>query len=114
MKEYRIRFKPTNNVFALPEEEIRRILKEDRGFNYEILDKDFVVEPQEAFSITTTFEQVVEEETVRGFEDYTADELREFCKANDLKVSGNKSELLKRCLEFTKQLAEAQVVEEEV
>ena len=97
--EKRMKFKPTGIVFTLPEEEIKRIWAEDGGKNYELLD-ELDIPPMEVIPVTTTYEQVVEEETVRSFYDYTAAELKEFCKANGLKATGSKAELLERCLEF--------------
>lgn len=102
-----MKFKPTGIVFTLPEEEIRRIWAEDGGKNYELVDK-IDIPPMEVIPVSTTYEQVVETEEVRSFYDYTADELREFCEANGLKKSGNKADLLERCLEYTQQLADEQ------
>ena len=59
-KEFRIMFKPTGIVYTLPEAEIQRILKDDHGFNYEVLDKGIHIETPETVQITTTFQQVVE------------------------------------------------------
>lgn len=60
MKELKIRFNPTGNVFVLPEEEALRIYREP-GNNYTILDDDFVdEEPKE--EETTVYKQIVEEE----------------------------------------------------
>ena len=116
MTEYKLKFKPTGIVYSLPEEEIRRIYKEDHGFNYELVDGDLDLFEGEVTEITTTFEQVVEEDEVRGLADYTKAELVEFAKENGLDATGNKPELLERCIEFTKQMAEEQnkVVENEV
>ena len=94
-------FKPTGIVYKLPEAEILRILSEDHGFNYEVLDEDFKMPTATKENIKTIFEQVVEDEEVRSFYDYTVAELKEFCKANGLKANGGKAELLERCLEFT-------------
>jgi len=105
--EKRMKFKPTGIIFTLPESEIRRIWAEDGGKNYELID-EIDIPPMEAVPVSTTYEQVVEEHEVRSFYDYTAAELREFCKANDLKASGSKAELLERCLEYTQQLADEQ------
>lgn len=44
-KEVRVMFIPTKNVFTLPEDEVARLIKEDRG-NYKVLDDDFVIEPE--------------------------------------------------------------------
>jgi len=112
MKECRIKFKPTGIIFTLPEAEIKRIWKDDHGHNYELVDGDLNLEKEETIKITTTYEQVVEDETVRSFYDYTTVELKEFCKENGLSTSGNKAVLLERCLEFTQQMADEQVIEE--
>ena len=62
MKELRIKFNPTGNVFVLPEEEALRIYREP-GNNYTILDDDFVdEEPKE--EETSVYQQIVEEEVV--------------------------------------------------
>lgn len=58
----RIKFKPTGNIFDLPEEEARRIVVEDRGLNYEVLDGEIKIDdktPEE----TTVYNQIVENET---------------------------------------------------
>lgn len=115
MKEYRIKFKPTGIVFMLPEAEIKRIWKDDHGHNYELIDNDLNLEKEEAIKITTTYEQVVEDETVRSFYDYTTAELREFCKENGLNSGGNKAALLERCLNFKcdeTDIKDEQVIEE--
>lgn len=60
MRNYRLMFIPTGNVFVLPEVDAIKFLKSDRG-NYKILDEDFVDEVEEVKE-TTVYEQVVEEE----------------------------------------------------
>ena len=106
--EYRIKFKPTGIVFNLPKEEIARIIKDDHGYNYEVLDKEAAISAEPVNLVTTTYEQVVETEEVRGLDQYTYEELKAFAKENGLKASGSKATLLERCIEYTKQIAEAQ------
>lgn len=55
-----IKFKPTGNIFTLPEEEVNEIMRNDRG-NYEVLTEGFAKEP-EAVKETTTYNKVVVEE----------------------------------------------------
>lgn len=100
MTEYKLKFKPTGIVYSLPEEEIRRIFKEDHGFNYELVDGDLDLSEGGVTEITTTFEQVVEGDEPRSLHDYTKKELVAFAEENGLDTSGNKPELLERCLEF--------------
>lgn len=108
MEEFRIKFKPTGVVFTLPEEEIQRIWKDDHGHNYEILDEGVNLSKEPVAAITTTYEQVVETDAPRHLSEYTYAELKEFAKENGLKPSGSKTDLLKRCIEYTKQVAEEQ------
>lgn len=60
-KEIKFRFIPTGVVFTMPEPDVNKFLKTDRG-NYEILDKDFELSKQETVLETTTYEQVVEKD----------------------------------------------------
>lgn len=60
MKELRIRFNPTGNVFVLPEEVALETYRNSRD-NYTILDDDFVDEEPKVEE-TTVYQQVVEEE----------------------------------------------------
>ena len=64
-KLLKIKFKPTGNIFELPENEVIRITVEDRG-NYEIIDKPTkAVEEalkEEVVEETSTYNQVVEED----------------------------------------------------
>ena len=107
-KEFRIMFKPTGIVYTLPEAEIQRILKDDHGFNYEVLDKGVHIETPETVQITTTFQQVVEGDEVRGLDQYTYNELKQFAKENGLDTSGKTEVLRERCIAFTEQQAAAQ------
>ncbi|MCR5266784.1 MAG: hypothetical protein K6E29_09380 [Cyanobacteria bacterium RUI128] len=62
MEQYRLRFKPTGNIFVLPKDVAVDILRNDRG-NYEILDKDFVdEEPTIKTEEKSIFNKVVQEE----------------------------------------------------
>ena len=61
VKCVKIKFVPTGNIFNIPQEEATEIFLNDRG-NYEILDKNFVLPPENDVVETTTFEQVVEED----------------------------------------------------
>ena len=131
VKEFKIKFIPTGNVFSLPEAEIDELVKIDRG-NYEVLDKDYVFKKKgNVLSEPTVLEQVMDDtntnenndensgdqndqDVVRGLEDYTVDELKKFAEENNLKKSGSKAELLERCIEFTRQLAAKQEADGEI
>lgn len=102
MKEVKIKFKPTDNVFMIPEAEAIRILKEDRG-NYEVLDKDFKLPETPVVLETTVFQKVVEgADKVKGLDKYSYAELKKFAKKNGLDTKGKTEELRARCIEFTK------------
>lgn len=61
MEQYKLRFKPTGNVFVLPKEEALKILSDDVG-NYEILNKDFVGETSPKTKETSVYNKIVEED----------------------------------------------------
>ena len=63
MEHYRLKFKPTGNIFVLPKDVAIDIMHNDRG-NYEILDKDFV-EEQPKVEEKSIFEKVVQQEEVK-------------------------------------------------
>jgi len=100
--EVKLRFIPTGNTFTLPEEEARKIFETDRG-NYEIIGEQNNIEIKKE---KTTYEKVVNE--VKPLSEYNYAELKAFAKENNIKASGNKEELLERCIEFTKQEADKQ------
>lgn len=100
--EVKLRFIPTGNTFILPEEEARKIFETDRG-NYEIVGEQNNIEIKKE---KTTYDKVVDE--VKPLSEYNYAELKAFAKKNNIKASGNKEELLERCIEFTKQEADKQ------
>lgn len=57
----RIKYKPTGNVFDLPEAEARRIYIEDKGFNYEVLDGKIEIEDKNVEK-TSVYNKIVEED----------------------------------------------------
>lgn len=94
-KEIKVRFVPTKVVFTIPEPDLIEILKNDRG-NYEVLDKDFKLPQKEVVLETTTFEQVVEDETVKEYDREAREkelkkmkvaELIDFCDKNKIAYS---------------------------
>lgn len=101
----RIKFKPTGNIFDLPEEEAKRIVIEDKGFNYEVLDGEIKID-DETPEETTVYNQIVENETEndnaeekteeteeddkpKALEDYTIPELKS--RLDELKIPYSKS-----------------------
>lgn len=100
--EVKLRFIPTGNTFILPEEEARKIFEADRG-NYEIVGEQNNIETRKE---KTTYDKVVDE--VKPLSAYNYAELKAFAKEKNIKASGNKEELLERCIEYTKQEADKQ------
>lgn len=76
-REIKVRFIPTKTVMAIPEPDLRELLKTDRG-NFEIFDNDFDAPEQEVVVETTTYEQVVdnEEESEISYEEAREKELK--------------------------------------
>lgn len=67
MKYTSIIYKPTGNKFTLPDDEVVRILQEDRGNNYEVVGKlkkeiEAAVKEEAPAATPTTFDQVVVED----------------------------------------------------
>ena len=67
MKYTSIIYKPTGNKFTLPDDEVIRILQEDRGNNYEVVGKlkkeiEAAVKEEVPAATPTTFDQVVVED----------------------------------------------------
>lgn len=80
-------YKPTGNIFTLPDEEVARILKADRGNDYEILGAEC-----EAIEETDQADDQVEEETEEAEEGVETEEeittksrLKQFEIAEDYK-----------------------------
>ena len=109
-------YKPTGNVFTLPDAEAIRIKSEDRGNDYKILDagyqepvtdhlteqqvRDIVLEDEEAkrkLEEEEIKEQIIEEEEKtpvidrKPIEDFTRVELIAYAKKMGLEKIGNKS-----------------------
>lgn len=80
IKEVSLKYIPTGIVFKMPEQDAVEIMKTDRG-NYEAV--DFVFPEEKPLIETTTFEQVVEEQTEEETEKQTSEEK----DLNALKVS---------------------------
>lgn len=62
-REIKVKYVPTKVVLTIPEPDLVKILKNDRG-NFEVLDKNFNLPREKEVVETTTFEQVVEEDKV--------------------------------------------------
>lgn len=99
MTNLKIKFKPTGNIFEVPVEEAERLYCEDNK-NFEYLDKNFKKKISQAEN-STTFNKVVVNEA-KPISDYTYNELKNYCKKNNLEQSGNKAVLLERVLEHNK------------
>lgn len=103
-----IKFKPTGNVFNIPEDEAKQILADDRGnFEYEVLDEDFVYPAGNDVLETTTFEQVVEDDKQEQAPTYKeilekkkVKELINYCDENNIEYAKNdkKSDLINKIL----------------
>lgn len=99
-----IRFKPTGNVFDLPEKEAIRIYTKNRGYDYEILDGKIPLD-NETPEKSTVYEQIVEdtdkkeeaeteieteaEEKEKALQDYTVPELK--AKLDNMGITYSKS-----------------------
>lgn len=109
---YTIKNLVTGFTFDLTKEECDKLVIEE-PYNFEVIDKDYVSPVGTVEAETSTYSQVVvgeNEETpkVRGLDEYSYNELKKFAKENNLKQSGKKEELLARCVEYTKQKAAEQ------
>lgn len=111
----RIKFKPTGNIFDLPEEEARRIVIEDKGFNYEVLDGEIKID-DEISEKTSVYNLIVngnqpddskksgtedEKEQVKPFEQWTIPELK--AKLDDMNIKYSKSAKKDDLLELFKE-----------
>lgn len=67
-------YKPTGNVFTLPDEEVARILKADRGNDYEILEAECEA-TEETDQATDQADDQVEEETDQVEEEGSEEEV---------------------------------------
>lgn len=98
-----IRFKPTGNVFDLPEKEAIIIYTENRGYDYEIIDGEIPLD-NETPEKSTVYEQIVEDtdkkeeaETTeteteaegKALQDYTVPELK--AKLDNMGITYSKS-----------------------
>lgn len=73
-------YKPTGNVFTLPDEEVARILKADRGNDYEVVGAECEA-TEETDQATDQADDQVEEETEKGSEEEVETEESEEVKS---------------------------------
>ena len=96
MIEVQLRYIPTGNVFKIPQKDAQEILQKDRG-NYEIVGAENTPPAKE----DSTFKKVTgDEEPKVNLKDCNYNELKKYCKENDLDTSGNTDKLRTRALEF--------------
>ena len=116
-KLLKIKFIPTENIFTLPEEEIIRIMLEDRG-NYELIDKPTKkineALKEEVVEETSTYNQVVQEED-KSTDDKATDDKNEDTPiiAGDggvFDINGNEAD--NQAIKYTKEELEAKKVVE--
>lgn len=102
-----LQYVPTGNIFKIPADEAKEILKSDRG-NYKILDEHFVDDVEEV-EVTSTFEKVVDDATKDEIDVAAREEelnlkkvaeLAEICKEKGIEIakSDKKADLIRKIL----------------
>ena len=114
-----IKFIPTGNIFKMPTENAKEILKDDRGNFYEIVEGVDIPKEVEEVKETNTYNMVVEEEqTVKADEETSTEaveekpleekladmkvaELATYCDEHEIKYnkSDKKADLIQKILE---------------
>ena len=112
-----IKFIPTGNIFKMPTQNAKEILKDDRGNFYEVVEGVDIPKEVEEVKETTTYNMVVEE-TVKAEEETSTEaveekpleeklagmkvaELATYCDEHEIKYnkSDKKADLIKKILE---------------
>lgn len=114
-----IKFIPTGNIFKMPTENAKEILKDDRGNFYEVVEGVDIPKEVEEVKETNTYNMVVEEEqTVKADEETSTEaveekpleekladmkvaELATYCDEHEIKYkkSDKKADLIQKILE---------------
>lgn len=101
-----IRYIPTGNIFKMPTEDVKEILKTDRG-NFEIVGGENIPEEKQEIDETTTYDMVVDDDADEAFkknlEKMKVAELIKFCNEHNIEFDKNdkKADLVKKILDNT-------------
>lgn len=100
-----IKYIPTGNIFKMPTEDVKEILKTDRG-NFEIVGGENIPEEKQEIDETTTYEMVVDdadEAFKKNLKKMTVPELIEFCNEHNIVFDKNdkKADLIQKIIDET-------------
>lgn len=106
---YQVKNKITGYVYDLPKEDCDRLVTEE-PYNFEVIDKDYIM-PDTEVKKTTVYSQVVEDENnsediVKPIAEYTYNELKAYLKKYGLDTSGKKDDLMQKALDYNTQLTD--------